>query len=215
MSGDEVRSGGSHETVAPSDGARGLEARSGLSLTLVLSVEDPRWEAAFGDPDEVVAATLDHAAKGIDVDRPVTSEISVTLTDDASVREINREWRNQDKPTNVLSFPMLDLEPGDSPGPLVGDLVLAYETCEVEAARDGKPFLNHARHLLVHGLLHCLGHDHMDDEEAEAMEALEIVILSGLDIPDPYAIADERPSRDNRTEGEDEPHRAGSDRRRI
>lgn len=117
---------------------------------------------------------------------------SVLFATDAEIHDLNREWRGKDKPTNVLSFPMLereellDLAP-DGPPELLGDLALAYETCANEALDKGVPLAEHAAHLIVHGLLHLAGHDHVDsDEQAEAMEALEIAALAKLGIADPY-----------------------------
>lgn len=117
-------------------------------------------------------------------------EIAITLSDDAEVQVLNRDWRGKDKPTNVLSFPGLEgamagLLPPDAPRPL-GDLILAYETCAREAEEQGKSLADHARHLVVHGVLHLLGYDHETDAEAEEMEALETTILAGLGIADPY-----------------------------
>ncbi|WP_375460870.1 rRNA maturation RNase YbeY [uncultured Enterovirga sp.] len=108
---------------------------------------------------------------------------TLLLADDAAVRELNRAWRDQDKPTNVLSFPAPPL-PG-SPRHL-GDIALAYETVAREAEADGKSVADHASHLVVHGLLHLLGHDHGNDREAEIMEGIEIAALARLGIPDPY-----------------------------
>ncbi|WP_243404062.1 rRNA maturation RNase YbeY [Zavarzinia aquatilis] len=118
------------------------------------------------------------------------AEIAITLSDDAEVRDLNRDWRGKDKPTNVLSFPGLEgamaaLLPPEAPRPL-GDIILAFETCRVEAEEQGKPLADHARHLVVHGVLHLLGYDHEEDAEAEEMEALETMVLAGLGIPDPY-----------------------------
>ena len=117
---------------------------------------------------------------------------SLLFTDDAEVHVLNREWRGRDKPTNVLSFPMLTreelLELGpDGPPVMLGDIALAHETCAREAAQKGIPLAHHAVHLIVHGLLHLAGHDHVhSDDEAEAMEALEIAALANMGIPDPY-----------------------------
>lgn len=116
---------------------------------------------------------------------------SVLFTLDGEVHALNREWRERDKPTNVLSFPMLTrdellaLAP-DGPPMLLGDIALAYETCAREAADKGIPLADHVAHLLIHGLLHLAGHDHQDDPQAEAMEALEIKALALLGLPDPY-----------------------------
>ena len=117
---------------------------------------------------------------------------SLLFTSDAEVHALNREWRQRDKPTNVLSFPMLEhdelgqLAP-DGPPVMLGDIALAYETCAREAADKGVSLEAHAAHLIVHGLLHLAGHDHVDsDAQAEQMEALETAILAKLGIADPY-----------------------------
>jgi len=118
--------------------------------------------------------------------------VSVLFTSNAQVHELNREWRQRDKPTNVLSFPMLErdellaLAP-EGPPEMLGDIALAYETCAREANEKGIPLEHHAAHLIIHGLLHLAGYDHVNsDEEAEAMEALEIRALAKMGIADPY-----------------------------
>jgi probable rRNA maturation factor len=117
---------------------------------------------------------------------------SLLFADDADVHELNREWRGKDKPTNVLSFPMLEREdllglPADGPPELLGDIALALETCAREAADKGLPLEHHATHLIVHGLLHLAGHDHeISPEDARTMELLEIKALAQLGIADPY-----------------------------
>jgi probable rRNA maturation factor len=116
-------------------------------------------------------------------------EVSVLLTDDARVRELNRVWRGADKPTNVLSFPAREPgEPWPSEGPvMLGDVAVALETVLREAAAEGKAPGDHLAHLVVHGTLHLLGHDHVgSDAEAEAMESLEVRVLAGLGVADPY-----------------------------
>ncbi|GAB4360454.1 MAG: rRNA maturation RNase YbeY [Oricola sp.] len=118
------------------------------------------------------------------------SELSIVFTDDAAMRQLNAEWRGIDKPTNVLSFPALDLAPGDAPGPLLGDIVVAYETVVREAALEGKAFDAHLLHLIVHGFLHLLGYDHENDAEADEMEAAERAILADIGVPDPYSVHD-------------------------
>lgn len=123
-------------------------------------------------------------------------EASLLFTNDAEVHALNREWRGRDKPTNVLSFPMLTREellalPADGPPEMLGDIALAHETCAREAADKGISLEHHAAHLIVHGLLHLAGHDHVDsDDQAEAMEALEVKALAILGIADPYADRD-------------------------
>jgi len=114
------------------------------------------------------------------------------FTTDAEVRALNSEWRGKDKPTNVLSFPMLepdDLQELANEGPpeMLGDIALAQETCAREAAEKGVSLGDHAAHLIVHGLLHLAGLDHeISDEDAEAMETLEIKALALMGIADPY-----------------------------
>jgi probable rRNA maturation factor len=117
---------------------------------------------------------------------------SVLFTSDDEVHALNREWRDRDKPTNVLSFPMLDRGELaglalDGPPVMLGDITLAHATCAREAAEKCVSLEAHAAHLIVHGLLHLAGHDHVDsDAEAEEMEALETAILAKLGISDPY-----------------------------
>jgi probable rRNA maturation factor len=112
-------------------------------------------------------------------------ELSLFLTDDAGVHELNRAWRGLNKPTNVLSFPG---SVPSSPGGIrhLGDIALAFETLAREADEEHKSLADHIAHLIVHGALHLLGHDHEADEEAEAMEALETAALARLGVADPY-----------------------------
>ena len=118
--------------------------------------------------------------------------VSILFAKDAQVHALNREWRGKDKPTNVLSFPMLEREDllaleADGPPEMLGDIALALETCRREAAEKGVGLRDHTAHLLVHGFLHLAGHDHVDsDEQAAAMETLEIEALAKLGIADPY-----------------------------
>ncbi|MFC5385087.1 rRNA maturation RNase YbeY [Aquamicrobium segne] len=114
------------------------------------------------------------------------SELSVVFCDDTHIRELNAGWRGKDKPTNVLSFPAFEGQAGVQP-PMLGDIVLAFETIACEAEQENKPFQNHLSHLLVHGFLHLLGYDHETDEEAKEMEDVERKVLARLAIPDPYA----------------------------
>lgn len=152
--------------------------------SIAVTVEDDGWgdEAALaGLAERAVAAAVRIAG----LDLPDEAELSVVFTDDARIRDLNRDWRGKDTPTNVLSFPGSD---ADEPlGPLLGDIVVARETTEREALDEGRPLAHHVTHLLVHGLLHLVGHDHEEEAEAEAMERLETAILADLGIPDPYA----------------------------
>ena len=114
--------------------------------------------------------------------REELGSITLLLTDDASVRELNAQFRGKDAATNVLSFPA-----PPNPEDHLGDVALAYGVCAREAAEQGKPLAHHLQHLTVHGVLHLLGYDHIGDDEAEAMEGLERTVLAGLGVPDPYA----------------------------
>ena len=121
---------------------------------------------------------------------------SILFTVDEEVQTLNREWRAKDKPTNVLSFPMLEreqllaLSPAGGPE-MLGDIALAFETCEREAREKGASISDHTSHLIIHGLLHLAGHDHVDsDDQAAEMEKLEIAALAKLGIADPYGDRD-------------------------
>ena len=119
-------------------------------------------------------------------------ELSIRLAGDEEVHALNVEWRGKDKPTNVLSFPMAEadeLQESDVPGPelMLGDIILAHGVCEREAADKAIPLDHHAAHLMVHGTLHLLGYDHMDEQGAADMEVREVRALARMGISDPYA----------------------------
>jgi probable rRNA maturation factor len=111
----------------------------------------------------------------------VEGDVVVLLTDDAAIHDLNLRFRDRDRPTNVLSFPA-----AESAAPHLGDLVLALGVCAAEAAAQGKSLADHLTHLTVHGVLHLLGRDHVDEVEAEAMEAEERTLLASLGVADPY-----------------------------
>jgi len=113
------------------------------------------------------------------------AELAIVLTDDSAIRQLNRAWRGIDAATNVLSFPTATA--GGEP-PLLGDVVLAYETIAAEARAQQKPIAHHVAHLAVHGFLHLLGYDHVRNKDAETMERLEREIMRRLAIPDPYRL---------------------------
>ncbi|PKP66787.1 MAG: rRNA maturation RNase YbeY [Alphaproteobacteria bacterium HGW-Alphaproteobacteria-7] len=155
-----------------------------------LDIDIEGWPA--GEWEALVERAAQAAGEGEPVLANPRLMASLLFTSDAEVHALNREWRGRDKPTNVLSFPMLErdelsqLAP-DGPPVMLGDIALAYETCAREAAEKAVPLEAHAAHLIVHGLLHLAGHDHVDsDAQAEQMEALETAILAKLGIPDPY-----------------------------
>ena len=112
-------------------------------------------------------------------------EVTVHLVDDEAIRLVNAQWRSKDAPTNVLSFPAVEASHvGEAR--LIGDILIAFETVAREAESDGKPLADHYRHLVIHGFLHLLGFDHVEPEEAEAMEAIERRALARLGVADPY-----------------------------
>ncbi|MDQ8758309.1 rRNA maturation RNase YbeY [Sphingosinicella sp. LHD-64] len=114
------------------------------------------------------------------------AEVSVKFTSDEEVHALNAEWREKDKPTNVLSFPMVE-EHELATAPMLGDIVLAHGVCTAEASARNLPIESHAAHLVVHGMLHLLGYDHeTSDEDAEEMEEAERRALASIGIADPY-----------------------------
>ncbi|WPE18886.1 rRNA maturation RNase YbeY [Shinella zoogloeoides] len=160
-------------------------------LDIQISIEEGAWpseEHLFEMSGRVLGAAADYLRKQEKQPFPKTGapEVSLVFTNDESIRAINAEWRSQDKPTNVLSFPAFPVTPGKMPGPMLGDIIFAEETLTREAADLGKSFDDHLTHLMVHGFLHLFGYDHMEDEEAEKMEGLETRILAELGLSDPY-----------------------------
>ena len=156
-------------------------------MTEVLVTADC-WRAE-PDAEAVIQRAVAAAAQFTDADVG-DAELAVMLTDDAGIRTLNHNWRGIDKATNVLSFPALQPTGpgGDDDAPrMLGDIAIAYETLRREADDERKPFADHLSHLAVHGFLHLIGYDHDNDDDAEAMEALEQEILAQLGIPDPYA----------------------------
>lgn len=165
-------------------------------LEIALTREEPwpeqDWDALA---DKAARTAIDLTPYGSLIAAPAIVEVSLRLTTDEEVHVLNRQYRGKDKPTNVLSFPMVqpDLidtvtQNSDDGEVLLGDIVLAHGVCVAEAEERGIPVDAHATHLIVHGVLHLLGYDHIDDREAEAMEGLEIEALSALGIANPYLI---------------------------
>jgi probable rRNA maturation factor len=156
--------------------------------------EDVDWDALARD---AVTAAVRHSLNADFETQAALFEFAVKLTDDEEVHQLNRGYRDKDKPTNVLSFPMVQpdlletLGNTDDGELLMGDIVLAAGVCAREAAEKGISMADHAAHLIVHGTFHLLGHDHMEDAEAEAMEALEVRALASLGIANPYAPAND------------------------
>lgn len=163
-------------------------------MELDIDIEEP-WPGETGWSalaDKAVSAALEVAPE---LANPRLSA-SILFTSDAEVQALNRQWREKDKPTNVLSFPMFDRDEllelaHEGPPELLGDISLACETCTREAEEKGLPLEAHAAHLIVHGMLHLAGLDHeVSPQDASAMEALEIKALALMGIADPYGDAD-------------------------
>jgi len=144
-----------------------------------VEIEDAAWTAAQPQAEALALAAADAA---LAQEGAVGEGVSLLLTGDGQVRDLNRRFRGQDKPTNVLAFPA-----PQNPARFLGDVALAYGVCAREADEQGKPLAHHLQHLVAHGVLHLLGYDHVSDAQAEAMEGLERAVLAGLGIPDPYA----------------------------
>jgi probable rRNA maturation factor len=157
-----------------------------MTIAIDILVEAGEW------PDESVLDELaDRGVAGVVAELGKAggsqSELSLVFTDDAGIARLNAQWRGKDGPTNVLSFPAFPVQPGAALPPLLGDIVLAAETVSREAKLDGKLLEHHITHLIIHGFLHLIGHDHETEAEAETMEAIERRALARLAIPDPYA----------------------------
>lgn len=168
-----------------SDDGQPRSTPSVAAVDLVVRVDHPGWHALAGDAETVAARA---AAAVLELFEPEAVELSVVLSDDATVRALNREHRGKDYATNVLSFPPGFLPPA-GPRPL-GDVILALGVVGREAAEQGKAASDHLAHLVVHGVLHLCGHDHDSADAAEEMEQLEREVLAGLGIADPYADSD-------------------------
>jgi probable rRNA maturation factor len=168
----------------------GRESEPPQRLALEVVIEGGSWPDA-GALEALVAG----AARALEAAPELASLLArpvcacIAFATDADVRELNARFRGKDKPTNVLSFPA-QAPPQDTLGrhePLpLGDVILAAETVAAEARDLGIPLSHHIQHLVVHGVLHLLGHDHEADAEADRMEALETRILAALGVPDPY-----------------------------
>lgn len=156
-----------------------------MTVEVVLDVDAEGW-TAVRDVERLVHRAVDQARRRSNFIGEVEAEVSLLLCDDATIQQLNRDWRGLDRPTNVLSFPAPKGGPAHGPR-LLGDIAVAFETTRREAEAEGKPVADHLTHLVVHGYLHLIGYDHEVETEALQMEALETSILADLGIADPYA----------------------------
>jgi probable rRNA maturation factor len=157
-----------------------------------VGVDAAGWNDALSEVEDLCRAAALAALRmsGRALPAEAAPEVSIVLADDDALRRLNRDYRGKDRPTNVLSFSALEgaATPDCSGGPMIlGDVVVALETAEREAAAEGKSLADHLRHLVVHGVLHLLGYDHEAPAEAEEMEDLERRVLAGMGVSDPYA----------------------------
>ena len=160
-----------------------------MTVVVDIRIDGGDWQDAVPGVETLCRET---ASAAVATAGMASAEVSLLLTDDAAVAALNGAYRGKDEPTNVLSFPAIAPGEADDAGAdgigatLLGDVAVAYETTVAEAAAEGKTLADHLRHLLVHGVLHLLGHDHQDDPAAEVMERLEAEILRTFDVADPY-----------------------------
>ncbi|MCE9521032.1 MAG: rRNA maturation RNase YbeY [Alphaproteobacteria bacterium] len=153
-------------------------ARPGLAVET--RIDHSAWRLAWPRAKLEARRTLLQSAKFPEIDPAVSGTVVVVLTDDERVRELNLRFRGKNKPTNVLSFP--------DPSQPLGGMALAFETLALEATKQDKKFVNHVKHMILHGFLHLLGFDHQTKREARLMERLETAMLSEMGIPNPYVI---------------------------
>ena len=166
---------------------------------LAIALEEEKWLSALKDvqqiSNQVLVATINYLKENEDIDfmeldKPIN--INVVLSNDKDVQALNKEYRDKDKATNVLSFALIDSDDFEDNLELfeeieMGDIIIALETMQREATEANISLQEHYCHLLAHGILHLFGFDHIEDDEAEYMESFEINILKNLDIKNPYA----------------------------
>lgn len=150
------------------------------------TVRDSELWDVLPEAESIVAGAVGAAFAEAGLKARPDAELAVTLADDARVRALNAEWRAKDSPTNVLTFPAVELDE-TADAAMLGDVILAFETVAREAREEGKSLADHVSHLVVHGVLHLFGHDHLNDADADAMERLERRALARIGVADPYA----------------------------
>lgn len=149
-----------------------------MSEMLDLRIKEDAWQTAIGEIEAVCSRALESAMHTTDQ----RGEVALLLTDDAEMHQLNRDWRGKDKPTDVLSFPADPME-----APFLGDIAIGLGIARKDAESRGIGLADHLSHLLIHGYLHLIGHDHIEDTEAREMEMLEVRVLATLGIGDPYS----------------------------
>lgn len=170
------------------------------TIALLLDIEHDDWIAGLAPKQadslitQAIRAALETLKTAGELPQSLAGravEVSAVLTDNDQVQALNRDYRGKDKPTNILSFPQFDADEThaglpDDAAILLGDLVLAFETVASEAKARDIPIWQHVTHLVIHGLLHLVGFDHVDDNSAVAMEQLEVQAMASIDLDNPY-----------------------------
>lgn len=157
-------------------------------IVVDVSIESDLW-TALPEAEALAAQAVRQALLTSKTAVHAAAEVSIMLIDDVQIRALNKQWRKIDKATNVLSFPASTPQKLKS-NPLLGDIVVAFETLQKEAHEETKSLRDHYSHLIVHGFLHLLGYDHENEHDAALMEGIEIKILAALNIANPYADAE-------------------------
>jgi probable rRNA maturation factor len=162
-----------------------------MKVSIEVNCECELWSKFLFDAEKVLTEATKKVMERVEATTCVNSvEISILLTNDESIRILNNDYRGKDSPTNVLSFPSEFYNPGEysdiDDDLILGDLAFSYEIIQKEAKEQKKSFKEHFSHLAVHGILHLLGYDHINDDDADKMEGIEIVVLEAMGIKNPY-----------------------------
>lgn len=160
---------------------------SALNIEIDIDVQNSDWKTSIQNIEHLTRSAIEKALS-MAMDKHPQMEISIVLSDDTFIQNLNKTYRHKDKPTNVLSFPMTEIEEIAESTPFIslGDVIVSFETIKRESEEQNKPLEHHYIHMLVHGCLHLLHFDHENDEDAEIMESKEIEILEQLGIKNPY-----------------------------
>lgn len=172
--------------------------RHAAGLAIDIEIADTRWTNTLSDlgvssVDDPICQVINAAMKLGELAVLPGTEVAILLTNDAAIQKLNADFRDLDKPTDVLSFPQHPDTFRGVRGPALGDIVIAFETTSNDAHAASLSLEDHLTHLTVHGLLHLFGYDHIEEDEAHAMEELEVRVLAELGIANPYTVTAETP----------------------
>jgi probable rRNA maturation factor len=158
---------------------------AGRQIPPHIEIKTAGWRKAWPKATADIRRLLALAAQSPALKAKAGGEVAIVLADDGTLQDLNARFRAKNKPTNVLSFPDGEVPPG-------GGIALSFETIAAEAKTQGKPLVNHAKHMILHGFLHLLGYDHDKPRAARLMEGLEIAMLARMGVPNPYLIENPR-----------------------